>query len=111
MDLGEEQAKKVPKELAAPGHVEGKSAVWLESQGCRACNTILGHDAFLVSGKSVQDNIISYSFMVPTREAYRGIITDLEKAGYKVNVRKVGKFEQQLDVLTEKSGTHLLVSA
>jgi predicted DNA binding protein len=39
--------------------------------------------------------------MVPTREAYRGIIEDLEKAGYKVTVRKVGKFEQQLDVLTE----------
>jgi hypothetical protein len=101
MDLGEEQAKKVPKELAAPGHVEGKSAVWLESKGCGVCNTILGHDAFLVSGKSMQDNIISYSFMVPTREAYRGIIEDLEKAGYKVTVRKVGKFEQQLDVLTE----------
>lgn len=101
MDLGEEQAKKVPKELAAHGHVDGKSAVWLESEGCRVCNTILGHDAFLVSGKSVHDNVISYSFMVPTREAYRGIITDLEKAGYKVTVRKVGKFEQQLDILTE----------
>jgi predicted DNA binding protein len=101
MDLGEEQAKKVPKELAAPGHVEGKSAVWLESKGCGVCNTILRHDAFLVSGKSMQDNIISYSFMVPTREAYRGIIEDLEKAGYKVTVRKVGKFEQRLDVLTE----------
>lgn len=101
MDLGEEQAKKVPKELTAKGHVEGKSAVWLESEGCGVCNTILGHDAFLVSGKSVQGNIISYSFMVPTPDAYRGIISDLEKAGYKVNVRKVGKFEQQIGVLTE----------
>ena len=101
MDLGEEQAKKVPKELTAPGHVEGKSAVWLESKGCSVCNTILGHEAFLVSGKSMQDNIISYSFMVPTHEAYRGIVTDLEKSGHKVTVRKVGKFEHQLDVLTE----------
>lgn len=101
MDLGEEQAKKVPKELTAPGHVEGKSAVWLESKGCIVCNTILGHEAFLVSGKSMQDNIISYSFMVPTHEAYRGIVTDLEKSGHKVTVRKVGKFEHQLDVLTE----------
>jgi predicted DNA binding protein len=101
MDLGEEQARKVPKELAAPGHVEGKSAVWLESKGCRVCNTILGHDAFLVSGKSMQDSFISYSFMVPTHEAYRGIIADLEKAGYKVNIRKVGKFEPQIGVLTE----------
>ncbi len=101
MDVGEDQAKKVPQELAARGHVEGKSAVWLESPGCGVCNTILAHDAFLVSGKSMQDNIITYSFMVPTHEAYRGIIADLEKAGHKVNVRKVGKFEQQIGVLTE----------
>ncbi len=101
MDLGEEQARKVPKELAAKGHVEGKSAVWLESPGCGVCNTILAHDAFLVSGKSMEDNIITYSFMVPTHEAYRGIIADLEKTGHKVTVRKVGKFEQQIGVLTE----------
>jgi predicted DNA binding protein len=54
-----------------------------------------------VSGKSMQDNIITYSFMVPTHEAFRGIINDLEKTGHKVVVRKVGKFEAQIDVLTE----------
>ncbi len=101
MDMGEDQAQKVPKELAAKGHVEGKSAVWLESEGCEVCNTILAHDAFLVSGKSMQDNIITYSFMVPTHESFRGIINDLEKTGHKVVVRKVGKFEAQIDVLTE----------
>ena len=101
MDVGEDQAHKVPKELAAKGHVEGKSSVWLESEGCEVCNTILVHDAFLVSGKSMQDNIITYSFMVPTFEAYQGIISDLEKTGHPVTVRKVGKFEQQIGVLTE----------
>ncbi|MGE5575187.1 MAG: helix-turn-helix domain-containing protein [Ignavibacteria bacterium] len=101
MDVGADQANKVPKELAAKGHVEGKSSVWLESEGCEVCNTILAHDAFLISGKSMQDNIITYSFMVPTSEAYRGIITDLEKTGHKINIRKVGKFEQKIDVLTE----------
>jgi predicted DNA binding protein len=101
MDVGEDQARKVPVEFAAKGHVEGKSSVWLESEGCEVCNTILAHDAFLVSGKSMEDSIITYSFMVPTFEAYKGIIGDLEKASYKVNVRKVGKFEQQIGVLTE----------
>jgi len=101
MDVGEDQAHKVPRELAAKGHVEGKSSVWLESEGCEVCNTILSHDAFLVSGKSMHDNIISYSFMVPTFAAYKGIISDLEKAGHAVNVRKVGKFAQQIGVLTE----------
>jgi predicted DNA binding protein len=102
IDVGEEQAKKVPQELAAKGRVEGKSAVWLESEGCEVCSTILTHDAFLISGKSMQDNVISYSFMVPTHDAYRGVMADLEKAGYKVNVRKVGKFEPQIGFLTEK---------
>jgi predicted DNA binding protein len=101
MDVGEDQAHRVPKELAAKGHVEGKSAVWLKGEGCEVCNTILAHDAFLVSGKSMQDNIITYSFMVPTFEAYKGIVDDLERVGHPVNVRKIGKFKQQIGVLTE----------
>lgn len=102
MDVGEDQAQKVHKELvAAKGHVESKSSVWLESEGCEVCNTILSHDAFLVSGKSIQDSTIMYSFMVPTFEAYKGIISELENSGHKVNVRKIGKFEQQIGVLTE----------
>ncbi|MGA2387064.1 MAG: helix-turn-helix domain-containing protein [Candidatus Bathyarchaeia archaeon] len=101
MDVGEEQAHKVPRELAAKGHAKGKSTVWLESEGCEVCNTILSHDAFLVSGKGMQGNIITYSFMVPTFEAYKGIISDLEGAGHSVNVLKLGKFERQTDVLTE----------
>ncbi len=101
MDVGEDQAHKVPKELTTKGHVEGKSSVWMESEGCEVCNTILSHDAFLVSGKSMQNNIITYSFMVPTFEAYQGIIGNLEKSGHKVNVRKIGKFEQQIGILTE----------
>ncbi len=101
MDVGEDQARKVTKELAAKGHTEGKSSVWLESEGCEVCNTILDHNAFLVSGKSRENNIITYSFMVPTAEAYKGIINDLQKAGYKTNILKIGKFEQHIDVLTE----------
>lgn len=101
MDVGEEQAKRVPKELAARGHVEGKTSVWVESEGCEVCSTILLHGAFLVNGKSMQDNIIAYSFMVPTFEAYQGIIGDLEKTGHNVKVLKAGKFEQHVGVLTE----------
>ncbi len=101
MDVGEDQAHKVTQEFHKKNRFEGKSSVWLKSEGCQVCNTILGHDAFLVSGKSMQDNIITYSFMVPTFEAYRGIISDLQKTGHKVNIVKVGKFEQQIGVLTE----------
>jgi predicted DNA binding protein len=101
MDLGEEQAKKVPKELVSAKRVEGKTAVWMESEGCEVCNTILAHDAFLVSGKSLEDSMILYSFMVPTFEAYQAILADLTKTGHMFIVRKIGKFEQQIGVLTE----------
>ncbi len=101
MDIGEEQAKKVPKELVTHKRVENKSAVWMESEGCEVCNAILAHDAFLVSGKSLEDNMITYSFMVPTFEAYQAILAELEKTGHKVYVRKIGKFEQQIGILTE----------
>jgi len=100
MDLGVEQAKKVPKDLS-PKCIEGKSAVWMESEGCEVCNTILSHDAFLVSGKSLTDNMILYSFIVPTFEAYQAILVELEKSNHKFYVRKIGKFEQQIGILTE----------
>lgn len=101
MDVGEEQARRVPPEMTTKGNIEGKSSVWLESEGCEVCNAILSHDAFLISGKSMQGNVITYSFMVPTFEAYRGIIGDLEKTGHALKILKVGKFEQQTGVLTE----------
>jgi len=100
MDLGEEQAKKVPKDLSHKC-IEGKSAVWMESEGCEVCNTILSHDAFLVSGKNLTDNMILYSFIVPTFEAYQAILAELAKTNHKVYVRKIGKFEQQIGILTE----------
>ncbi|MCW4024868.1 MAG: helix-turn-helix domain-containing protein [Candidatus Bathyarchaeota archaeon] len=99
MDVGEDQAKKASQQFKKG--LESKSSVWLQSEGCQVCNTILGHDAFLVSGKSIQGNLITYNFMVPTFEAYQGIISDLKNAGYNVNVRKVGKFKAQIEVLTE----------
>ena len=75
--------------------------MWFESEGCEVCNTILSRDAFLVSGKSMEADKIMYSFMVPTFEAYTGIITALEKTGHKVNVLKMGQFEPKTGILTE----------
>lgn len=40
--------------------------------------------------------------MVPSFEAYKQIVTIMEKNGLKVNVLKMGKFEPQSGVLTEK---------
>ena len=107
VELDPEEVKRVknpPAELEAMGKKggEAKSSVWLESQGCGVCNTILSCDAFLVSGKSLEGSTIMYSFMVPSFEAFKRILASMKEAGLKVNVLKMGKFEPKAGVLTEK---------
>lgn len=97
--------KNPPAELEAVAEQtkgEEKSSVWLESKGCGVCNTILSSDAFLVSGKSLEDYTIMYSFMVPSFDAFQKIVSSLQAAGLKVKVLKMGKFEPKKGVLTEK---------
>jgi predicted DNA binding protein len=103
IELDREQVGKIPKDFKmAPQKGKGKPAMWFESEGCEVCNTILTHDAFLISGKSMEEHSIMYSFMVPTFEAYTSIIRALENAGHKVTVLKMGKFEPKTEILTEK---------
>ena len=98
------QIKNPPAELKAIAQSKGvgKSSIWLESEGCGVCHTILSSDAFLVSGKSLEDCTIMYSFMVPSFEGFQKIVSALEAAGLKVKVLKMGKFEPKKGVLTEK---------
>jgi hypothetical protein len=105
IELDREQVKKIPEDfkIVAPrGKTESKPSIWFESEGCEVCNTILSRDAFLISGKSMEENTINYSFIVPTFEAYKSIVSALEKTGHKVNVLKRGSFEPKTGVLTEK---------
>jgi predicted DNA binding protein len=99
------QINRLPSELKTlvkDGKSNAKSSVWLDSGGCGVCNTILSSDAFLVSGKSLEDYTITYSFLVPSFEAFQHIMGALEKQGLKVKVLKMGKFEAKNGVLTEK---------
>jgi predicted DNA binding protein len=105
IQLDREQVEKIPKDLRTEvprGKAEGKPSMWFESEGCEVCNAILSRDAFLVSGRSLEDYAIMYSFMVPTFEAYTSIISALEKTEHKVKILKMGKFEPKTGVLTEK---------
>jgi predicted DNA binding protein len=95
------QIKSLPTDLKALLR-QDKSSIWLESEGCGVCNTILSCDAFLVSGKSIEDYTIMYNFMVPSFEAFQRIVSTMQSAGLKVKVLKMGKFEPKLGVLTEK---------
>ena len=105
IELGSDQVMSIPADLKRSpkrdGTVQGKQAMWFESEGCQVCNTILSHDAFLVAGKSMEQNRIMYSFMIPTFEAYKAAINALENSGHKVNVLKMGRFEPKTGVLTE----------
>ena len=105
IELDREQLKKIPKEfkiVASRGKAESKPSIWFESEGCEVCNCILSRDAFLISGKSMEENTIKYSFIVPTFEAYKSIVSALENSGHKVNALKMGSFEPKTGVLTEK---------
>jgi len=105
LELDPEEVKKIPSELKvarARGRRESKSSIWFESEGCDVCNTILSCDAFLVSGKSIEGSNILYNFMVPRFEAFKQIVSAMEKAGHKVTVLKMGKFELTRGILTEK---------
>ncbi|MBT0158938.1 hypothetical protein G4O51_03020 [Candidatus Bathyarchaeota archaeon A05DMB-2] len=105
IELDRDQIKKIPRELrhGAPRvKTEGKASIWFESEGCEVCNTILSRDAFLISGKSMEEYTIMYSFIVPTFEAYTDIIKALENSGNRVTVVKMGGFEPKTGVLTRK---------
>jgi predicted DNA binding protein len=90
------------KDITMQSKSEGKSSIWLESEGCGVCHTILSCDAFLVSGKSMAEYTIMYNFMVPSFEAFKKIFSAEESAGLKVKVLKIGKFEPKQGVLAEK---------
>ena len=105
IELDREQIKKIPKDFkifAPRSKIERKPTIWFKSEGCEVCNCILSRDAFLISGKSMEEHTIKYSFIVPTFEAYTSILSALEKSGHKVRVLKMGSFEPKKGVLTEK---------
>ncbi len=105
IELDRNQVKKVPKDLkivVSTNKAQNKQSMWFESEGCDVCNTILSRGAFLISGKSMEEVTIMYSFIVSTFEAYTSIISALENSGHKVNVLKKGSFEPKSGILTEK---------
>jgi len=91
IELSSDQVKKIhenEKVVAPKSKIKGKQSLWFESKGCEVCETILSRDAFLISGKSIENHTIIYSLIVPTFEAYRKIITAMEKTGHKVKILK-----------------------
>ena len=105
IELDPGEVKKISKDfkvVLSRGRVESKPSIWFDSEGCEVCNCILSRDAFLISGKSMEEHTIKYSFIVPTFESYKSILCALENSGHKVKVLKIGSFKPKIGVLTEK---------
>lgn len=92
----------IPKDRIVKIAVKPKSSmVWVESEGCDVCNAILSHGSFLASGRTIQNSIILYSFVAPSFEAYKSIISALESNNFKVKILELGKFKLKGKALTE----------
>ncbi len=82
--------------------IGGKTCLWFESEGCNVCNTILSHGSFLVSGRSVRDDVIVYNFVVPNFDSYKGILSAFRSVKIGFKLLKVGKFKSTGKILTRK---------
>ncbi|HID18685.1 TPA: hypothetical protein EYP27_03990 [Candidatus Bathyarchaeota archaeon] len=104
--LSPEQIDKIPKgmlvKMREGGKLEERAFVWVESEGCDVCNTILSHGSFLISGTSIQNSTLVYDFITPNFDAYTSILSALESSNLKVKVLKVMKLRSQGKILTEK---------
>ena len=113
IELDPGEVKKISKDfkvVLSRGKAESKPSIWFDSEGCEVCNCILSRDAFLISGKSMEEHTIKYSFIVPTFESYKSILCALENSGHKVKVLKIGSFKPKIGVLTEKQERSVLES-
>jgi predicted DNA binding protein len=114
VELAPDKIKKVPKRMLIRTlrgfRSAGRSALWIESEGCAVCNTIISHGAFLISGRSTIGSNMTYSFLAPNFDTYKGIISTLEKSKFKVRILKVGKTESRTEVLTEKQHRTLWIA-
>jgi predicted DNA binding protein len=103
--MSREQFNKLPKRLIKTQDnsiPEGEASLWLNSSGCDVCNTMLSHEAFLVSGRNVKNYTIVYSFIAPNFNAFKDIISKLESKGLKPKIVEVEKYTPKGKILTKK---------
>lgn len=98
------QANKIPSYvlIKKKDRPEKESQIWIESEGCDVCNTILAHGSFLISGRHVKNDLFIYDFIVPNFDAFKSILTTLESYNIKVKILKVVKYGSKKEILTEK---------
>lgn len=104
VQMSTKQVNKIPSgAFKIEKGIKTKDAIsgWIDSTGCEVCSTILSNDSFLISGRSVEDYNITYSFIARSYEAFQRIVSKIEKIGLKVKVLEVGRYQPKKKVLTE----------
>lgn len=105
--------KNLPSKFFAKTQIDESrktTSAWFNTDGCDVCNTILGNSSFLVSARHVEGYSIIYSFVAPSFDAYRKIISSLESQGIKIKILEVGSFNPTSRILTEKQQRVLWVA-
>ena len=104
--------KEIPKNIMKihRSEFDGESSAWFDSDGCDVCKAILSHSSFLISGRHMGDYIIVYSFVVPSFDAFKEIISTVESKGLKPKILQLGKFKLTEKVLTRKQERVLLLA-
>jgi predicted DNA binding protein len=90
----------MPFEIVNEGKEE--ASVWLESEGCDVCKTIIECGSFLVSGGCLGQDQVLYRFISPHQEAFQEVLSKLDEKGHTPIVRKVEKHRSEGDILTSK---------
>jgi len=100
------EASRIPKDaftkIRSNGKFDGRASAWFESDGCDACKAILSHNSFLISGRHVERYTIIYSFVAPSFDAFKSIMSTLEAKGLMPKILEVAKFKPKGKILTEK---------
>ncbi len=90
VELPLNEIKRIPKERVNKiVKLTKGSAAWIESEGCDVCNAILSHGSFLVSGRNIQNSVILYSFIAPSFDAYKSIVSALKSNNFKVKILRM----------------------
>jgi predicted DNA binding protein len=74
---------------------------WFESDGCEVCNLILSHGSFLVSGRSIENGALIYTFIAPNFEVFKSITSGLENIKLEPKILRMGKYKRT-GILTER---------
>lgn len=103
VSVSSKEIDKLPKDVFDSGHPkrsEGETSFWFNTEGCDICRTILSQDSFLISGRNVEGYTCIYSFIAPSFDTFRKVMSTLEALGLEVKILEVAKFKPKGRALT-----------